>query len=115
MTSESKPGKFTDPWFTQWPETASYTGSDGHDCRIPLRLESSNLVVYGRASMAEALKEFEHEDFQPVTVGGDVPVQIWFNDFTDTDCGPRGPHQCLHGNLVLVPGYGKARSAGPAV
>ena len=34
------------------------------------------------------LKEFEHEDYTPVRVGGKVPVQIWFNHFLDTDCGP---------------------------
>jgi hypothetical protein len=68
--------------------TDSYLASDGHVNRIPLRLTSTNLVIYGTATLAEVLKEFAHEEFRPVTVGGKVPVQIWFNNFTDTDCGP---------------------------
>jgi len=78
----------SDEWFEQWPRTGAYVASDGHANRIPLRLTSTNVIVYGRAKLAEVLKEFEHEDHRPVTVGGDVPVQLWCNNFTDTDCGP---------------------------
>ena len=56
--------------------------------RIPLRLTSTNVILYGSASLSEVLKEFEHEDHRPVTVGGEVPVQLWCNNFVDTDCGP---------------------------
>ena len=79
---------FSDKWFDQWIQTDSYLASDGHVNRIPLRLSSSNIIVYGKALLSEVLKEFEHENHRPVTVGGDVPVQIWCNNFTDTDCGP---------------------------
>ena len=78
----------SDEWFEQWPQTGAYVASDGHANRIPLRLTSTNVIVYGRAKLAEVLKDFEHEDHRPVTVGGDVPVQLWCNKFTDTDCGP---------------------------
>ena len=61
-----------------------------HSNRIPLRLASTNVVLYGTAKLSEVLKEFEHEDHRPVTVGGDVPVQLWCNNFVDTDCGPTG-------------------------
>jgi hypothetical protein len=80
--------KLSDPWFEQWAQTDAYTASDGHVNRIPLRLASSNVVLYGRATLSEVLKDFEHEDHRPVTVGGDVPVQLWCNNFIDTDCGP---------------------------
>ena len=80
--------KLADPWFEQWTKTDSYMASDGHSNRIPLRLASTNIVLYGKANLAEVLKEFEHEDHRPVTVGGDVPVQLWCNNFVDTDCGP---------------------------
>ena len=79
---------FSNKWFDQWIQTDSYLASDGHVNRIPLRLSSSNVIVYGKALLSEVLKEFEHENHRPVTVGGDVPVQIWCNNFTDTDCGP---------------------------
>ena len=78
----------SDPWFDQWPQTDGYRASDGYVNRIPLRLASTNVVLYGAADTDEVLKEFEHENYRPVTVGGDVPVQIWCNNFLDTDCGP---------------------------
>ena len=80
--------RFSHDWFDQWNEVDSYVDSDGNVNRIPLRLTSSNLVVYGGADYDEAMKEFDHEHYQPVSVGGKVPVQVWFNDFHDTDCGP---------------------------
>ena len=80
--------RFADDWFNRWPQTDSYLATDGNVARIPLRLTSTNLVLYGRADYAQALKDFDHEDYLPVTVGGSVPVQIWFNNFVDTDCGP---------------------------
>ena len=84
----NKEKKLSDRWFDQWVQTDSYRASDNHINRIPLRLTSSNIVIYGAASLSEVLKEFEHEDHHPVTVGGDVPVQLWCNNFIDTDCGP---------------------------
>merc|ERR1711934_114005 len=78
----------TDEWFKQWTQTDAYVASDGTPNRIPLRLQSTNAVVYGGADLAAVKEEFEHEAWQPVTVAGKVPVQIWFNNFTDTDCGP---------------------------
>ena len=87
-TMSVKEKKLSDKWFDQWTQTESYLASDGHINRIPLRLASTNVVVYGSASLSEVLKEFEHEDHRPVTVGGHVPVQLWCNNFIDTDCGP---------------------------
>ena len=84
----NKEKKLSDRWFDQWVQNDSYRASDNHINRIPLRLTSSNIVIYGAASLSEVLKEFEHEDHHPVTVGGDVPVQLWCNNFIDTDCGP---------------------------
>ena len=67
--------KLNHPWFEQWPESDSYRASDGTVNRIPLRLTSSNLIIYGSANLKEVLKEFEHEDHIPVTVSGEVPVR----------------------------------------
>ena len=80
--------ELSDEWFEQWTQTDSYLASDNHVNRIPLRLRSSNIVIYGSANLSEVLKEFEHEDHHPITVGGKVPVQLWCNNFIDTDCGP---------------------------
>jgi len=80
--------RFSNQWFEQWTKTDSYLASDGRVNRIPLRLTSTNLVIFGGATLDEVLKEFEHEEYRPITVGNKVPVQIWFNNFIDTDCGP---------------------------
>jgi len=84
----NKEKKLSDSWFDQWIQTDSYLASDKHINRIPLRLSSSNIVIYGSASLTEVLKEFQHEDYHPMTVGGKVPLQLWCNNFIDTDCGP---------------------------
>jgi len=78
----------TDPWFDKYPETGRYLASDGQKMRLPLRLASHETVLYGAADMAEVMKDFEEEDFTPVSVGGKAAIQVWFNNFTDTDCGP---------------------------
>jgi hypothetical protein len=75
-------------WFQQHTYTDSYIASNGFKQRIPIRLRSSNTIVYGAADLEAVLKDFEHEEYTPVRVGGKVPVQIWFNNFYDTDCGP---------------------------
>ena len=80
--------KLSDKWFEQWNQTDAYLASDGHINRIPLRLTSSNVVLYGSAQLSEVCRDLEHEDYRPVTVGGDVPLQLWCNNFIDTDCGP---------------------------
>ena len=54
--------KIVDDWFDQWTQTDSYLASDGHVNRIPLRLTSTNLIIYGSANLPEVLKDFEHED-----------------------------------------------------
>lgn len=81
-----------DPWFDQFPATDGYLASDGHVNRLPLRLTSHETILYGEADYDAVMKSFEAEDFVPVTVSNDkvgkvVPLQIWFNNFTDTDCG----------------------------
>jgi hypothetical protein len=86
MSNQDRP--LSHKWFEQWTQTDTYLASDGYINRIPLRLASTNVVLYGKAKLSEVLKEFEHEDHRPVTVGGDVPVQLWCNNFVDTDCGP---------------------------
>ena len=72
-----KKRKLSDKWFEQWTQTDAYLASDGHVNRIPLRLTSTNVVLYGAANLTEVLKEFEHEAYRPVTVDGHVPVQLW--------------------------------------
>ena len=36
-----------DPWFDQWNETDRYLASDGNIVRMPLRLASQEMVLYG--------------------------------------------------------------------
>lgn len=76
-----------DPWFDQWNETDRYLASDGNIVRMPLRLASQEMVLYGGAELEQVLPDFADEDWTPVTVGGKVAMQVWLNNFTDTDCG----------------------------
>lgn len=77
-----------DAWYDKFPETGGYLASDGQQVRFPLRLASHETVLYGSADLAEVMKDFDEESYTPVTVGGKAVVQVWFNNFTDTDCGP---------------------------
>lgn len=100
-----------DPWFDQFPATDGYLASDGHVNRLPLRLTSHETILYGEADYDAVMKSFEAEDFVPVTVSNDkvgkvVPLQIWFNNFTDTDCGDAGvrnPYLETWYSLPVVP------------
>ena len=49
--------------------------------RVLERKEAAQMKFYGSANLTEVLREFEHD---PVTVDGEVPVQIWCNNFIDT-------------------------------
>jgi len=96
----------TDPWFDQYPQTDGYLASDGHVNRLPLRLTSHETIIYGTAELAPVLRSFKDEDFVPLTVGGKVPLQMWFNNFTDTDCGDaevRNPYLETWYSLPVVP------------
>ncbi|CAE8681395.1 unnamed protein product [Polarella glacialis] len=80
--------RFADAWFRQYDEpTDGFVDSAGFMSRIPLRLESSNVFLYGTVDAEKMWKEFEDEAFVPVLVGGKAVLNIWFNNFTDTDCG----------------------------
>jgi len=55
--------------------------------RLPLRLESTESMLHGLVDAKKMWSEFDDEDFVPILVGGKAVVSIWFNNFTDTDCG----------------------------
>ena len=53
---------FSNKWFDQWIQTDSYLASDGHVNRIPLRLSSSNIIVYGiRRYLRNVVLNFFHK------------------------------------------------------
>lgn len=76
------------PWFDQWDVEDRYVNPSGLVSRLPLRLHSHETVITGTAELAAVQKALEHELYTPVTVGGKAVVQVWLNNFTDTDCGP---------------------------
>jgi hypothetical protein len=92
-----------DPWFSQWPETDRYLASDGSINRIPLRLAAHETIIYGAADLDMMLEDFADEDWTPVTVGGKAAVQIWLNNFTDTDCGPADQVNPYHETWFSLP------------
>mmetsp|Transcript_72879 Transcript_72879/g.225363 ORF Transcript_72879/g.225363 Transcript_72879/m.225363 type:complete len:358 (-) Transcript_72879:144-1217(-) len=84
----SLPQRFADPWFRKYDKaTEGYVDSTGFVCRLPLRLESSEVFVHGFVDAQKMWAEFDDEQYIPVLVGGKAVVSIWFNNFIDTDCG----------------------------
>ena len=88
MDFKSNVKRFTDPWWKQFEiPTCGYRDSSGFVNRLPLRLESEELFVYGTVDAKKMWNNFEDELYTPILVGDKAVVMIWFNSFTDTDCG----------------------------
>eukprot|EP00929_Paragymnodinium_shiwhaense_P021447 TRINITY_DN13989_c0_g2_i1.p1 TRINITY_DN13989_c0_g2~~TRINITY_DN13989_c0_g2_i1.p1 ORF type:complete len:619 (-),score=92.00 TRINITY_DN13989_c0_g2_i1:126-1982(-) len=82
--------RFVDPWWRKYDVPAhGFVDASGKVCRLPLRLESREVIVYGLVDAAKMWETCDalNEPFVPVLVGGRAVVAIWFNDFSDTDCG----------------------------
>jgi len=92
-----------DPWFDQFKETDRYLASDGQQFRMPLRLAMHTAVLYGSADLQQVGRDFQEEEFIPVSVGGKAVVSVWFNNFTDTDCGPEGRRNPYYETLFSLP------------
>lgn len=75
------------PWFDQWKVEEYYQMPNGKKQPLPLRLHSHETVLTGTADLEKVRAAFEGEYYTPVSVGGKASVQIWMNNFTDTDCG----------------------------
>merc|ERR1711865_18056 len=87
-TNPSQNGRFADPWWRQFDvPAAGYRDSSGFVNRLPLRLESTELILWGTVDADKMWSEFEDEAYQPILVDGKAVVTVWINQFTDTDCG----------------------------
>lgn len=75
------------PWFDQFKAVEYYQMPNGKKHQLPLRLHSHELVLTGIADLESVKQSFAGEYYAPVSVGGKASVQIWMNNFTDTDCG----------------------------
>lgn len=76
------------PWFAQYKNvTDIYMLPNGKKMRLPLRLTSHETVLTGSADLDQVRASFSDEYYTPVSVGGKAAVQVWLNNFTDTDCG----------------------------
>merc|ERR1711865_231175 len=81
-------GRFADPWWRKFDmPTEGFRDASGFVSRIPLRLESTEMIVFGTVDAGKMWAEFANEEFQPILVGGKAVISIWFNNFSDTDCG----------------------------
>ena len=52
-----------------------------------MRLESTEVMVYGTVDAKKMWAEYQDEAFTPILVGDRAVVAVWFNNFLDTDCG----------------------------
>jgi len=76
------------PWFDQYSTPTEYFKMpNGKMMPLPLRLHSHETILTGTAELEPVKASFEKEYYTPVSVGGKASVQIWMNNFTDTDCG----------------------------
>merc|ERR1712072_1606843 len=80
--------RFSDTWWRKFDTpTDGYRDSSGFVNRLPLRLESTELIIWGLVDADKMWAEYDDEDFHPILVGGKAVVTVWLNQFTDTDCG----------------------------
>jgi hypothetical protein len=80
--------RFADPWWRKFDTpTDGFRDASGFVNRLPLRLESTEMIVFGTVDAGKMWAEFANEEFQPILVGGKAVVSIWLNNFSDTDCG----------------------------
>jgi len=81
-------GRFADPWWRKFDvPTDGFRDATGFVSRLPLRLESTEMIIFGTVDAAAMWAEFADEDFQSILVGDKAVLSVWFNNFTDTDCG----------------------------
>lgn len=80
--------RFTDPWWRQYDiPTEGFVDPNGFVNRIPLRLESTEVMVHGLVDAEKMWAQCSGEPYHPILVGGKAVVTIMFNNFLDTDCG----------------------------
>lgn len=84
----SQSARFQDSWWRQFdkPEEG-FVDTSGFMSRLPLRLESTEVIVHGICDANKMMADFPHEDYVPVLYDGKAVVSFWFNNFKDTDCG----------------------------
>ena len=72
--ASSKPtARFQDPWFRSFDKpTHGYRDSTGFVNRLPLRLQSEELMVYGFVDPSKLWAEYHDEAFTPILVGDKV-------------------------------------------
>lgn len=77
------------PWYDQFPAEEYFQMPNGKKHQLPLRLHSRELVLTGTANLESVKESFESEGeyYTPLSVGGKAVVELWMNNFTDTDCG----------------------------
>lgn len=80
--------RFAHPWWRTYDKPlGGYRDSAGFVNRLPLRLESTEMIIFGTVDAGKMWAEYDDEDFIPILVGGKAVVSVWLNNFTDTDCG----------------------------
>lgn len=91
MSAASSLDRFSDPWWKTYDDPKEgFIDETGFMHRLPVRLESTEVIVYGTVDAEKMWADFPDERFEPLLVGGRAVVSIWFNNFKDTDCG--GPY-----------------------
>ena len=83
--------RFSDPWWRSFDKPSDgYRDFTGFVHRLPFRMESSDLVLYGIVDAKSLIEDvFEDELYTPITIGNEnkAVISIAFKDIRDTDGG----------------------------
>jgi len=80
---------FPEQWWRQFDTaTSGFRDETGFISRLPLRLASNEMVIHGTCDAEKMWADFSLETkWTPVLVGGKAVVNLWLNNFLETDCG----------------------------
>jgi len=80
---------FPEDWWRQFDKAeGAFVDETGFINRLPLRLTSNEMVIHGTCDAQKMWADFAHETkWTPVLVGGKAVVNLWLNNFLETDCG----------------------------
>ncbi|CAK0822320.1 unnamed protein product [Prorocentrum cordatum] len=74
-------GRFTDSWWRQFDTpTDGFVDPHGFVNRLPLRLESTEVIVHGLVDAKKMWADFPGEPYHPILVGGKY-FETWYNSY----------------------------------
>lgn len=88
-STQQRVPNFPEEWWRQFDKpTGGFQDETGFINRLPLRLTSNEMVIHGTCDAEKVWNDFQKEEkWTPVLVGGKAVLNLWLNNFLETDCG----------------------------